>query len=46
MDGGVVAACVWDFTDGGPLGPFWDAAHELADLVGEIERFLVSLETG
>ena len=22
-DGGVVAACVWDFTAGGPLGPFW-----------------------
>src|SRR5205823_8756980 len=22
-DGGVVAACVWDFTDGGPIGPFW-----------------------
>ena len=21
-DGGVVAACVWDFTDGGPMGPF------------------------
>jgi len=28
-DGGVVAACVWDFTDGGPLGPFWDAAQAL-----------------
>ena len=28
-DGGVVAACVWDFTDGGPLGPFWDAARTL-----------------
>lgn len=28
-DGGVVAACVWDFTDGGPLGPFWAAAHAL-----------------
>jgi SAM-dependent methyltransferase len=28
-DGGVVAACVWDFTDGGPLGPFWDAARAL-----------------
>jgi len=27
--GGVVAACVWDFTDGGPIGPFWDAAHTL-----------------
>ena len=28
-DGGVVAACVWDFTDGGPIGPFWDAAQTL-----------------
>jgi hypothetical protein len=28
-DGGVVATCVWDFTDGGPLGPFWDAAQAL-----------------
>ena len=28
-DGGVVAACVWDFTDGGPLGPFWGAAQAL-----------------
>jgi ubiquinone/menaquinone biosynthesis C-methylase UbiE len=28
-DGGVVTACVWDFTDGGPIGPFWDAAHAL-----------------
>jgi SAM-dependent methyltransferase len=28
-DGGVVAACVWDFTDGGPIGPFWEAAREL-----------------
>jgi SAM-dependent methyltransferase len=27
--GGVVAACVWDFTDGGPIGPFWDAAQAL-----------------
>jgi SAM-dependent methyltransferase len=27
--GGVVAACVWDFTDGGPIGPFWDAARAL-----------------
>jgi ubiquinone/menaquinone biosynthesis C-methylase UbiE len=27
---GVVAACVWDFAGGrGPLGPFWEAAHEL-----------------
>jgi SAM-dependent methyltransferase len=28
-DGGVVAACVWDFTDGGPIGPFWAAAQAL-----------------
>src|SRR5215468_10517468 len=28
-DGGVVAACVWDFTDGGPIGPFWEAAKTL-----------------
>jgi SAM-dependent methyltransferase len=28
-DGGGVAACVWDFTDGGPIGPFWDAAQAL-----------------
>ena len=28
-EGGVVAACVWDFTEGGPLGPFWDAAQAL-----------------
>jgi SAM-dependent methyltransferase len=28
-DGGVVVACVWDFTDGGPIGPFWDAARAL-----------------
>src|SRR5256885_1453985 len=27
-DGGVVAACVWDFTDGGPIGPLWDAAKK------------------
>jgi ubiquinone/menaquinone biosynthesis C-methylase UbiE len=28
-DGGIVAACVWDFSDGGPIGPFWDAAQAL-----------------
>jgi SAM-dependent methyltransferase len=28
-DGGIVAACVWDFTDGGPIGPFWAAAQAL-----------------
>ena len=27
--GGVIAACVWDFTEGGPLGPFWAAAETL-----------------
>ncbi|GAB7007346.1 class I SAM-dependent methyltransferase [Nocardioides sp. AN3] len=27
--GGTVAACVWDFGDGSPLGPFWDVAREL-----------------
>jgi SAM-dependent methyltransferase len=25
--GGVVAACVWDFAGGSPIGPFWDAAR-------------------
>jgi hypothetical protein len=25
--GGVVAACVWDFAEGSPIGPFWDAAR-------------------
>lgn len=33
--GGVVAACVWDFTDGGPLGPFWRAARALDPQVGD-----------
>jgi ubiquinone/menaquinone biosynthesis C-methylase UbiE len=28
-EGGIVAACVWDFTNGGPLGPFWGAARDL-----------------
>jgi SAM-dependent methyltransferase len=34
---GVVAACVWDHADGtGPLGLFWNAAHELdRDCEGE-----------
>lgn len=28
--GGIVAACVWDYPGGrDPLGPFWEAAHEL-----------------
>jgi SAM-dependent methyltransferase len=32
--GGVVAACVWDYAGGrGPLGPFWEAAHELDPMV-------------
>jgi len=42
-DGGVVAACVWDFTDGGPLGPFWDAAHSLDP---EVETGLSSPAAG
>jgi SAM-dependent methyltransferase len=25
--GGTVAACVWDFAGGSPIGPFWDAAR-------------------
>ncbi|SFC95451.1 Methyltransferase domain-containing protein [Nocardioides terrae] len=25
--GGTVAACVWDFAEGSPIGPFWDAAR-------------------
>jgi len=36
--GGVVAACVWDFGGGGqgPLGPFWTAARELdPEVAGE-----------
>src|ERR1043165_1256178 len=28
-NGGVVAACVWDFPDGGAIGPFWDAPRAL-----------------
>src|SRR6188768_3466522 len=27
--GGVVAACVWDFSGGGPLDVFWSAVHAL-----------------
>ncbi len=28
--GGIVAACVWDFDEGGsPLSPFWEAARDL-----------------
>ena len=36
-DGGIVAACVWDFAGGqAPLSPFWDAARELdPDVVDE-----------
>ena len=35
--GGRVAACVWDFAGGrGPLGPFWEAAHDVVpDVVDE-----------
>ncbi|NJD27295.1 MAG: methyltransferase domain-containing protein [Chloroflexi bacterium] len=51
--GGVVAACVWDFAGGrGPLGPFWEAAHELdpavvdeSDLAGARDGHLVELLT-
>lgn len=33
--GGVVAACVWDFADGGsPLSLFWRAAHDVDPAVG------------
>jgi len=37
--GGTVVACVWDFAGGrGPLGPFWEQAHELDPAVdGESE---------
>ena len=29
-DGGMVAACVWDYAEGrGPLGPFWEASAAL-----------------
>ena len=39
-EGGVVAACVWDFGAGrGPLGPFWDVARQLRpDVDDETER--------
>jgi SAM-dependent methyltransferase len=39
-DGGVVAACVWDFAGGqGPLGVFWRAARELdPDVHDESDR--------
>ena len=34
--GGVVAACVWDFSGGGPLDVFWSAVHALdPDAEGE-----------
>ena len=37
--GGTVAACVWDYGGGqGPLGPFWDAAHELDAAVTDESR--------
>jgi SAM-dependent methyltransferase len=49
--GGVVATCVWDYGGGrGPLGPFWEVAHELdpgvrdeAGLAGAREGHLVEL---
>ncbi len=48
---GVVAACVWDHAGGGgPLSPFWDAAHELdpnvedeSQLAGARQGHLVQL---
>jgi len=37
--GGVVAACVWDHAGGqGPLGVFWQAAHELDPTVHDESR--------
>jgi ubiquinone/menaquinone biosynthesis C-methylase UbiE len=37
--GGTVAACVWDFGEGSPIGPFWDIARELDPSVpGEMAR--------
>ena len=37
--GGTVAACVWDFGAGSPIGPFWDVARELDPTVpGELAR--------
>ena len=49
--GGVVAACVWDYAGNrGPLGVFWDAAHEIrpdvrdeSHLAGTREGHLVEL---
>ena len=51
VDGGVVAACVWDHEGGGsPLSAFWDAAravdpdvHDEADLAGAREGHLAEL---
>ncbi len=37
--GGVVAACVWDYAGNrGPLGVFWDAAHEIRPAVQDESR--------
>jgi SAM-dependent methyltransferase len=37
--GGTVAACVWDFGVGSPIGPFWDVARELdPEVPGELAR--------
>ena len=53
--GGIVAACVWDHADGGggPLSPFWTAAHALdpdapseAGLAGAREGHLAELAAG
>jgi SAM-dependent methyltransferase len=43
--GGIVAACVWDHTaGGGPLSPFWAAAHELDAEVMDESRLAGSRE--
>jgi SAM-dependent methyltransferase len=42
---GVVAACVWDHAGGGgPLSPFWQAAHELDPDVADESRLAGSRE--
>ncbi len=48
--GGVVAACVWDHADRGPLATFWEAvreldptAHDESDLAGVREGHLAEL---
>jgi SAM-dependent methyltransferase len=43
--GGVVAACVWDYEEQGPLTPFWAAAREL-DPDAEDEVFRAGARQG